>query len=196
MTWVLDPIDGTVNYLYDRMDFAVSVSVVVGDVSAPGLWWPVAGAVSAPGRGLTYHARLGAGAFVVDLLGRRRRLRVSGTTDLGQSLVATGFAYASERRAEQGVVLAALLPRIRDVRRCGSAALDMCDVAAGTLDAYYERGVHVWDVAAARLIAQEAGAVVSGIGAEAPLADGVIAAAPGVHGALREALSVITAPVR
>ncbi|MBO3179035.1 inositol monophosphatase family protein, partial [Dermatophilus congolensis] len=128
--------------------------------------------------------------------GRRRRLRVSGTTDLGQSLVATGFAYASERRAEQGVVLAALLPRIRDVRRCGSAALDMCDVAAGTLDAYYERGVHVWDVAAARLIAQEAGAVVSGIGAEAPLADGVIAAAPGVHGALREALSVITAPVR
>ncbi|MBO3183576.1 inositol monophosphatase, partial [Dermatophilus congolensis] len=118
------------------------------------------------------------------------------TTDLGQSLVATGFAYASERRAEQGVVLAALLPRIRDVRRCGSAALDMCDVASGTLEAYYERGVHVWDVAAARLIAQEAGAVVSGIGAEAPLADGVIAAAPGVHGALREALSVITAPVR
>lgn len=191
LTWVLDPIDGTVNYLYGRDDFAVSVAVVVGDITTPGAWWPVAGAVAAPARGVTFHARADNGAFVVDRMGRRRRLTASSASELSQSLVATGFGYASEVRAQQASVVAALLPQVRDIRRGGSAALDTCDVAAGYLDAYYERGVHAWDIAAGRLVAEESGAIVTGVSAAAPLADGILVAAPRLHGALQETLMAL-----
>lgn len=192
LTWVVDPIDGTVNYLYGRVDFAVSVAVVAGDVTAPGAWWPVAGAVCAPARGVTYHAARGRGAYLLDALGGRRPVEAPDTDSLGQALVATGFSYASSERAEQAKVVASVLPQVRDIRRGGSAALDCCDVAAGALDAYYERGVHAWDVAAGRLIAEEAGAVVSGIASEAPLSDGILIAAPRLHGHMREALMSVT----
>ncbi len=187
LTWVLDPIDGTVNYLYGRLDYAVSVAVVVGDVSTPGAWSPVVAAVAAPARGELYHARLGGGAFLVDASGRRR-LTVTRDPALGQALVATGFGYKASVRARQAATLSALLPHVRDVRRAGSAALDVCAVASGEVDAYYERGVHAWDIAGGWLVAAEAGAVVSGIASAAPLADGILVAPPQLHGNMREAL--------
>lgn len=188
LTWVFDPIDGTVNYLYGRLDYAVSVAVVVGDVATPGSWNPVAAAVAAPARGEVYHARLGGGSFLVGAEGERRPLEVTRDPELGHALVATGFGYRAEVRQRQASVLAALLPQVRDLRRAGSAALDACAVASGELDGYYERGVHAWDIAGAWLVAAEAGAVVSGIASEAPLADGILVAPPRLHGDMREAL--------
>ncbi|MEZ0049521.1 myo-inositol-1(or 4)-monophosphatase [Mycobacterium sp. MAA66] len=149
--WVLDPIDGTVNFVYGLGAYAVSVGVQIDGVS-------VAGAVANAATGEVYSAALGHGA-------RRRRgdvsimLRCNMIDNLSMALVATGFSYDSMRRRLQGAVLAELLPQVRDVRRVGSCALDLCMVAAGQLDAYYESGVHVWDWAAGALIAAEAGAV-------------------------------------
>ncbi|MDO5699451.1 MAG: inositol monophosphatase family protein [Dermatophilus congolensis] len=188
LTWVLDPIDGTVNYLYGRVDYAVSVAVVVGDVTTPGAWSPVVAAVAAPARGEVYHARLGGGARLRDAEGRTRTLTISRDPQLSHSLVATGFGYRADVRERQAGVVAALLPQVRDLRRAGSAALDACAVGSGELDAYYERGVHAWDIAGAWLVAAEAGAVVTGIASAAPLADGILVAPPRLHGDMREAL--------
>ncbi len=189
LTWVVDPIDGTVNYVYGRPEYAVSVAVVTGDVTSPGAWAPLAAAVCAPEPGQLFRARAGAGAYLSDQAGHRRRLSVSACSQAGQALIATGFGYEPQVRAAQGRVVAGLLPQIRDLRRGGSAALDLCAVAAGYADGYFERGVNVWDVAAGMLIAAEAGAVITGISSPPPLADGILAAGPGVHGALRELLA-------
>ena len=123
-------------------------------------------------------------------------LRCTPLADLSLALVGTGFAYDRDRRERQAHVMARLVPAIRDVRRIGSCALDLCMVAAGRLDAYYEDGVHVWDWAAGALVAQEAGAIV-----ELPPVDGsegelIIAAAPGVSDGLRAALREAGAPLR
>jgi myo-inositol-1(or 4)-monophosphatase len=157
LTWVLDPIDGTVNYLYGVPAFAVSVGVVAGDPD-PGRWTPVAGCVHAVADGRTYTAGRGQGAFRDG-----RRLEVNPARPLATSLIGTGFGYRAERRRAQGRVLAALLPQVRDIRRIGSAALDLCRVAEGSLDAHYERGLNPWDLAAGQIIAIEAGAQVSGL---------------------------------
>jgi myo-inositol-1(or 4)-monophosphatase len=180
ITWVVDPIDGTVNYLYEIPAYCVSVGAVVGDATRPGAWRPVAGAVHNPISGEMFHARAGGGAHLVTQEGRRD-LRVSTATTLGQSLVATGFGYRAEVRERQAAVLAQLIPGVRDIRRIGSAALDLCAVAAGRLDAYYETGLNPWDLAAGWLIATEAGALVSGLGGRAPSQDMVVAAGPRVH---------------
>ncbi len=179
LTWVLDPIDGTVNFVYGIEAYAVSVGVQRDGAS-------LAGAVANVPTGALYSAALGHGA-------RLRRadvttpLRVNDITDLSMSLVGTGFAYDPERRTRQAGVLAKMLPVVRDVRRIGSCALDLCMVAAGALDAYYEDGVHVWDWAAGALIAAEAGATL-----RLPAADGgdglLVAAAPGIADALAEQL--------
>src|SRR5262249_60137826 len=97
-----------------------------------------------------------------------RRLRVTGCAELAQAMVATGFGYAARDRAVQAAVVAAVLPRVRDIRRFGSAALDLCFLAAGRFDAYYEFGLHAWDYAAGGLVAAEAGAVLSGAGGRPP----------------------------
>jgi myo-inositol-1(or 4)-monophosphatase len=112
-----------------------------------------------------------------------------------QSLVATGFGYRPEVRARQGEVLAAILPEIRDIRRAGSAALDLCAVACGTVDAYYESGLNPWDLAAGWLIATEAGALVSGLNEMAPGEAAVVAAGPGIHASLLSRLEAL-APLR
>lgn len=143
--WIVDPIDGTVNYLYGLGDYAVSVAVEVDGVV-------VAGAVSRPSSGELFHARRGHGAYLDD-----RRLHTSAPTGLDVTLVGTGFGYDATRRTQQGTVVLGLLHRIRDIRRMGSAALDICYVADGRLDAFYEWGLHLWDYAAAALIAAEAG---------------------------------------
>jgi myo-inositol-1(or 4)-monophosphatase len=146
--WVVDPIDGTVNYLYGFPWYAVSLAAQVDGES-------VAAAVVEPASGRRWTASRGGGAFLDG-----RRLRVSSATRLELSLVATGFAYRAERRARQAAGITGLLTRVRDIRRAGAASLDLCAVAAGWLDGYFEHGLHRWDWAGGALIAAEAGAVV------------------------------------
>lgn len=165
VTWVVDPIDGTVNYLYAIPSFAVSVAARVGDEV-------VAGVVVNPVSGETWTARLGHGAHLDG-----RPIRVNPPADLPLALVGTGFGYAAQRRARQAQVLAEVLPRVRDVRRAGSAALDLCAVGCGRLDAYYEQGAMPWDVAAGGLVAREAGARVGGL-AGRPVGEAMTLAAP------------------
>lgn len=178
--WVLDPIDGTVNFVYGLPAYAVSVAAQIGGQS-------VAGAVADVVSGDVYSAAQGGGAQVLRA-GSRRALSCSTVTELPMSLVGTGFGYAAGRRAEQAALLARMLPVVRDVRRIGSASLDLCLVAEGRLDAYYEHGLHVWDWAAAALVAVEAGALVRL--PEPAEGDGalVVAAAPGVFTPLVETL--------
>jgi myo-inositol-1(or 4)-monophosphatase len=176
-TWVLDPIDGTVNFLYGIEAYAVSVGVQIDGES-------VAGAVANVSTGEVFSAARGLGASV-----RRgdvsTPLRCNDVTELSMALIGTGFAYDRDRRVAQAESLARLVPEVRDIRRIGSCALDLCMVAAGRLDGYYEDGVHVWDWAAGALIAAEAGAWL-----RLPTDDSelIAAAAPGIAGALREAL--------
>jgi len=157
VTWVVDPIDGTVNYLYGIPAYAVSVAAVVGPPT-PDEWTVVAGAVHAVADGRTYTAARGAGALLDGV-----PLQVNAPAALAQSLVGTGFGYTADRRRGQARVVAALLPQVRDIRRIGSAALDLCTLAGGGLDLYYERGLQPWDLAAASLVASEAGALVVGL---------------------------------
>jgi myo-inositol-1(or 4)-monophosphatase len=179
LTWVLDPIDGTVNFVYGIEAYAVSVGVQRDGAS-------LAGAVANVPTGALYSAALGHGASLrhADVT---TPLRSSAIAELSMSLVGTGFSYAPEQRIRQAEILAKLLPVVRDVRRIGSCALDLCMVAAGAFDAYYEDGVHVWDWAAGALIAAEAGAAL-----RLPPVDGgaglVVAAAPGIAEALAEQL--------
>ena len=178
--WVIDPIDGTVNFVYGIPAYGISIGAQIDGVS-------VAGAVADVVSGEVYSAAAGQGAHVVSGA-RRRELRCSAVTDLSMVLVGTGFGYAPQRRAEQAGLLAQLLPQVRDIRRIGSASLDLCLVAAGRLDAHYEHGLHVWDWAAGAVIAAEAGAllVLPSVDDEgAPL---MVAAAPGIAAALIGAL--------
>jgi myo-inositol-1(or 4)-monophosphatase len=166
--WVIDPLDGTTNFLYGIPAFAVSIA-------AEHEGRAVAAVVIDVPRNEVFTAARGHGAH---LDGHRLACRES--TDLATALVATGFGYDPARRAEQGRVVAELLPLVRDIRRVGAAAIDLCWVAAGRVDAYYELGVQPWDRAAGALVAAEAGALV------AVLDDGLtIAAPPGLFEALR-----------
>lgn len=190
ITWVVDPIDGTVNYLYGIPAYAVSVAATVGDPSTAGAWAPVAGAVVNPVTGEVFHARRGGGAWLEatdPFPGGRavsRRLQLAEPPDLALALTGTGFGYDTARRRWQSEVLSEVLPHVRDIRRIGSAALDICAVAAGTLDCYFERGLNPWDMAAAWLVATEAGAVFSGLDGAAPGADMVVTGAPALHASL------------
>jgi myo-inositol-1(or 4)-monophosphatase len=170
--WVLDPIDGTVNFVYGIEAYAVSVGVQIDGAS-------VAGAVANVPTGEVFSAAVGHGAHV-RRAGVSTSLRCTAVDDLAMALVGTGFGYAREQRLRQAEVLARLLPDVRDVRRLGSCALDLCMVAAGRLDAYYEDGVHVWDWAAGALIAAEAGAWLVLPPVEGGGSDLIVAAAPGI----------------
>ena len=177
LRWVIDPLDGTTNYLYDLPGFAVSVAV---EHEGRG----VVGVVADPVGGEVFAATVGRGATCNDTA-----ISPSPLADLDHALVGTGFGYRSDVRAEQAEVLRHLLPRIRDIRRFGAAALDLCLVACGRLDGYYERGLQPWDLAAGAVIASEAGAVVSGAeGAPAGPAL-TVAAGPRLHDELRAALA-------
>jgi myo-inositol-1(or 4)-monophosphatase len=176
VTWVLDPIDGTVNYLYGVPAYAVSVAAVAGPPE-PGAWTLLAGCVHAVADGRTWTAARGAGARLDG-----RLLQRGPAAPLAESLCGTGFGYDADRRRAQARVLVEVLPRVRDIRRIGSAAMDLCLVASGVLDLYFERGLNPWDLAAAQLVAQEAGAVVTGLrGRPAGAAMTVAGAAPTVH---------------
>jgi myo-inositol-1(or 4)-monophosphatase len=148
----------------------------------------VVGVVAAPMRGETYHAVRGRGAWATGAWDGERRLACRPAAPLDRALVSTGFNYVADVRAQQAEVVQRLVPLVRDIRRGGSAAIDLCDVAAGRLDGYYERGLHPWDLAAGDLIAREAGAVTGGRPGERPSYDLAIAATPGVFEPLRRLL--------
>jgi myo-inositol-1(or 4)-monophosphatase len=149
VVWVVDPIDGTVNFLYDIPQYAVSVAATVDGRSVAGVVVDVAG-------GETFTATLGGGARRGDV-----PLDLTGvmTEPLSKRLVGTGFNYVREVKVRQAEAVARMLHEVRDIRRMGSAALDLCAVAAGRLDGYVEEGLNAWDMAAGGLVATEAGAL-------------------------------------
>ncbi len=151
ITWVVDPIDGTVNYAVGIPHYAVSIAAVRG-VPEPGEWEALAAAVYAPPLGEMFHASLGGGAWLGD-----QRLSVQHETSPAGALLATGFGYDPATHAGDLARVARVMPIARDVRRMGAASLDLCAVAAGRLDGYFERGLKAWDHAAAALIVTEAG---------------------------------------
>ncbi|MDQ2781655.1 MAG: inositol monophosphatase [Actinomycetota bacterium] len=182
ITWVVDPIDGTVNYLYDIPAYAVSVAAATGDPRVPGAWQVVAGAVADPPQRQVFHARRGGGAWLERWPttsgadeGTVTRLIVGDAASLAVALVGTGFGYTPKRRLSQATLLLDVLPRVRDIRRMGSAALDLCAVARGSLDGFYEVGLNAWDLAAGWLIVEEAGGQMTGPAGGAP--SGVLAVA-------------------
>jgi myo-inositol-1(or 4)-monophosphatase len=154
--WIVDPLDGTVNYLYGLPNWAVSIAAEVDGVVEVGI-------VDVPLFGETYVAVRGQGAVRVGGTGVER-IAPGAPESLSQALVATGFGYAEARRAAQARTLATVLPAVRDIRRAGAAAVDLCWAAAGRVDCYYERGLNPWDFAAGVLVATESGLVAGGPG--------------------------------
>ena len=218
--WIVDPLDGTVNYLYGLSDWAVSIAaevagtIVAGVVAVPlhgetflavrgqGAWRRTdSGLHSAIGSGAIGSGAIGSGAIGSGAVGseavgpgavEETSLRCNRGVPLSQALVGTGFGYLPGRRRVQGEVVSALLPQIRDIRRGGSASVDLCMVAAGRLDAFYERGLNYWDYAAGALIAAEAGARVTGLAGRPPGSPMTVAAGPGLYEQLTGALAALS----
>jgi myo-inositol-1(or 4)-monophosphatase len=174
--WYVDPIDGTTNFVYDQPAWSCSIGVAHDGRM-------LAGAVFVPPLGEMFSAALGEGATLDG-----RRISASAQTDLSLALVGTGFGYRAETRRTQAQRLVGLITEVRDVRRLGSAAVDLCMVACGRLDAYYEQYLNSWDAAAGELIAREAGAVTSDFAGGPARPAEMLAAAPGVHRAMLRAL--------
>ena len=172
--WVVDPLDGTTNYLWGIPNWAVSIAVCDAD-------GPIAAVVMHPGASNTFVALRGGGAWL-----GTRRLQMSAPPDLAYALVGTGFNYSAAERQRQAEILVRVLPRVRDIRRFGAAALDLAWVAAGRLDAFFERGVHEWDWMAGRLLVTEAGGAVRVLDAVDPRPAGIAAAHPGLIDAVVE----------
>ena len=181
--WVVDPIDGTVNFLYGVPAYAVSIAAEVDGVVR-------AGAVLNVATGELFTATSGGGAHLSSPA-RPEPVRLTGSSpvSLEQTLVATGFGYRAEQRRAQGAVVARLLPQVRDIRRFGSAALDLCAAAAGRVDAYYELELHPWDHAAGALVAAEAALVVTGLPGRRFAEPMAIAAAASIAGPFVELLA-------
>ena len=174
LRWIVDPLDGTVNFLFGIPTWSVSIAVEDGEGA-------VVGVVHDPVHEETFSATRNGGAWL-----NGRRVHVGDKTDLSQALVGTGFAYDERIRNHQAEIVRRLLPRVRDIRRLGSAALDLCMLASGRYDAFYEAYMGPWDRAAGVLIAREAGATVTDLAP--PLGDGmgVVAAIPSLHDELRK----------
>lgn len=165
VTWVVDPIDGTVNYAYGIPSYAVSIAAVTGEPD-PLTWTALAGAVYAPALGEMFHATRGGGAWLGG-----SRLAVNAEVNPAGSLLATGFGYDPASHAPQLALLGRVMPLARDIRRIGAASLDLAYVAAGRLDGYFERGLHPWDHAAGVLLVREAGGAAVGMPGAAPTRD-------------------------
>jgi myo-inositol-1(or 4)-monophosphatase len=176
VSWLVDPLDGTVNYLYGIPQYAVSIAAQIDGHT-------VCGVVVDVERDLTYTAVAGGGAFRDGL-----RLTCSQQTDPALALVGTGFNYEVALRRKQAAAMPALLPAIRDIRRAGSAALDLCAVACGSLDAFFEAGMYPWDWAAGGLLAVEAGARLGGLAGQPPGRNTTLAANPALFDALHDLL--------
>ena len=173
--WVIDPIDGTVNYLHQIPHWCVSIGLKNRQTGES-----IAGVVYAPVYDQMYISSKGLGSWVIDQ-GVPRILQVSACKQLSDAVIGTGFGYASSRRASQARVLSQVLPQVADIRRLGSCAIDLCLVADGVLDGYYERGVNDWDHAAGELIAREAGAIASGLRGNKVGIDMVVVTTSGIY---------------
>ncbi|RKN37934.1 inositol monophosphatase [Streptomyces hoynatensis] len=184
--WVVDPLDGTVNYLYGLPQWAVSIAAQWHGET-------VAGVVAAPMRGETYRAFAGGGAQRLVAGREPSPLRPRPSPPLDQALIGTGFNYVLEVRTAQAALAQRLIPRVRDIRRSGSAAIDLCDVAGGRLDGFFERGLAPWDLAAGDLIAREAGALTGGRVGARPDGELAVAASPGVFEVLQPLLDELGA---
>ena len=170
--WYVDPIDGTTNYLYGHPGYSVSIGASVDGELAVGV-------VGDPTLGEVFRARRGGGAYRNDVA-----IRATTRSSLAEALVGTGFGYRSDRRRAQARVLQQVLPEVRDIRRMGGAAIDLCSVACGRLDAYYEYGISPWDIAAGTVIAVESGAMVTDLAGRPTLGPMVVAAGVPLHGDL------------
>lgn len=176
ITWYIDPIDGTTSFLYDLPTWCVSV----GACDANG---PLAGAVYIPALDEMFWAVRGQGAYLGDA-----RIRCNTDVDISRALCATGFSYGAAYRTVQMRRVAEFIGKIRDIRRSGAAAIDLCFVACGRVDAYFEENLHPWDLAAGELIAREAGAL-SGDYSGGPLRpEEVLVAVPSIFPALSQLL--------
>lgn len=174
LTWVVDPLDGTVNFLFGIPVWCVSVAI---EDAEGGL----VGVIYDPNKEELFAAERGEGATL-----NGDDIHVSDTDDLSSALIGTGFSYDSEARRQQADLLRRVLPRVRDVRRAGSAAIDLATLACGRFDGFYEAPMEAWDKAAGILIVREAGGVVSDLEAPNGLSPGVVAAGPRLHDALRD----------
>lgn len=174
--WVIDPIDGTTNFVYRIPAFAVSIAAEWRGVT-------VAGVVTIPSLDECFDAQLGRGARCNGV-----PISASSKAELSTALVATGFSYDAAERGRQGQVVAKMLPRIRDIRRMGAASVDLCAVACGRVDAYFESGLNAWDYGAGALIAAEAGATVSDLWGGPASPAFLVAAPPGLHRSVRDLL--------
>ena len=172
ITWVIDPLDGTVNYLYGLPGWNISIAAKDND-------GVIAGVVHAPSVGALWKATKGGGAFL-----NNQSIKCNDPINLNMALIATGFSYDLELRKEQGSRIQRLIPQIRDIRRNGAAAVDLCYVAMGAVDAYFESSLKEWDFAAGGLIATEAGAIITGRSGGAPDGDMVVCAGPSLHAQL------------
>jgi len=177
VVWVVDPLDGTVNYLYDLPGWAVSVAAKFEGVT-------VAGCVYAPSIKRTWSAGRGMGAWLNGAV-----IFCNDPVQFESSLISTGFSYSAQERSTQGAVVQKLIPKIRDIRRGGAAAVDLCYVACGSLDGYFERGLHPWDIAAGELIVREAGGVVSNLTGGEANREMTVAGGPHIHGRLLDFLT-------
>ncbi|HEX9259236.1 MAG TPA: inositol monophosphatase family protein [Acidimicrobiales bacterium] len=177
ISWLVDPIDGTTNYLYALPGYAVSIAAADDE-------GPLIGVVAIPTLGEVFSAVRGGGAFLDG-----HRIRASAKTDVATALLATGFSYDPATRVRQAGVVGRLIGSVRDIRRFGAASADLCYVACGRVDAYFERGLGPWDMAAGVLIAREAGAVTTDFAGGPVVPDQVLAAAPGIHAAMVELLA-------
>lgn len=157
LTWIIDPIDGTVNFLYGIPWWAVSVAVVEGDPD-PATYQPLAGAVAVPGIGEMFSATHGGGAFL-----NEQPITTGPDVDLSEALVGTGFSYQKDKREWQAQVAARMIGSVRDLRRTGTSALDLCSVGLARTNAYFESGLWPWDHAASQLVVTEAGGWVGGL---------------------------------
>ena len=169
ITWVIDPLDGTVNYFYGLPGWNVSIAAKDED-------GVLVGVVHAPSIGSTWSATRGGGAFLNGL-----PISCNNPIELDRALLGTGFSYSMEARIHQSAVIHDLIPRVRDIRRNGAAAVDLCQVATGGLDGYFEAGLKEWDLAAGGLVAREAGALITGYGGSVAGEEMVIAAGPHLH---------------
>lgn len=185
LTWVIDPIDGTVNYLYDIPAYAVSIALVEGDPD-PKTWRAVSAAVVNAATGTVFEAQRGGGAKKDG-----REIRVADAVPAEIALVGTGFGYDADRRVRQAAVVQGLIGSVRDIRRIGAAALDLTSVASGSLNAYFERGLQPWDMAAGALIVEEAGGAVRGWDGAPASGEFLLAASP----ALADELMALLAPL-
>ncbi|GAA1424978.1 inositol monophosphatase family protein [Agrococcus citreus] len=186
LTWVIDPIDGTVNYFYDIPAYAVSIALVEGEPE-PTTWRALSGVVVNGATGERFEALRGGGARLDG-----HEIRVADAVPASMALVGTGFGYDAGRRERQAAVVQGLIGSVRDIRRIGSAALDLASVACGRLNGYFERGLQPWDMAAGALLVEEAGGALRGWEGE-PASSAFLLAA---HPTLADELTALLAPLR